>query len=226
MSDMSRQEMLEQHLRPRGIRDPVVLAVMARVPREAFVPPAFAAFAYDDRPLPIAGGQTISQPYIVALMAEALELSSNDRVLEIGTGSGYAAAVLAELAGHVYTVERHPVLATTAIRTLRRLGYHNVTVRCADGTLGWRAHAPFQAIAVAAGGPEVPQTLVDQLAMGGRLVMPIGSPLEQTLVRVTRLGTGDFAHDNLGGVQFVPLIGARGWHRRRAPTEVPTSGRK
>ncbi|HVV84868.1 MAG TPA: protein-L-isoaspartate(D-aspartate) O-methyltransferase, partial [Kofleriaceae bacterium] len=201
---MTRQQMIDRDLVGRGIRDPRVLSAMAGVPREAFLPPELAEFAYDDRPLPIALGQTISQPYIVALMAEALHLRPAETVLEIGTGSGYAAAVLAELAGHVYTIERHPGLADGARAVLDRLGYHQVDVLCADGTLGWPEHAPYDAIVVAAGGPDVPDALREQLALGGRLLIPVGPARAQRLVRVTRVGKDEFRREDLGEVRFVP----------------------
>jgi len=209
-----RQDMVERQIAARGVRDPRVLDAMRTVPREGFVPAPFAALSYEDAPLPIALEQTISQPYIVAAMAEALELTPGDRVLEIGTGSGYAAAVLSRLAAAVYTVERHPTLADTARHRLAELGYGNVHVREGDGTLGWPEHAPYDAIVAAAGGPEVPPSLLAQLAVGGRLVMPIGAiPLEQTLVRLRRTGPGldDVRRETLGAVRFVPLIGAEGW---------------
>jgi protein-L-isoaspartate(D-aspartate) O-methyltransferase len=204
--------MVEQHLKTRGVRDETVLEAMRMVPREAFVAAEMAEFAYEDAPLPIEAGQTISQPYIVALMTEALELTASDRVLEVGTGSGYAAAILSRVAAEVYTVERHEELATAAQRRLRALGYANVHVQHADGTLGWAAHAPYDAIVVAAGGPDVPQALLEQLAVGGRLVIPIGpSPRAQELVRVRRRVEGTYTREDLGPVRFVPLVGAAGW---------------
>jgi len=207
----ARKLMVDRHIRARGIRDPRVLAAMTAVPREDFLPPEFAEFAYDDRPLPIEAGQTISQPYIVAVMIEALEIGPDDIVLEIGAGSGYAAAVLAQIAKHVYTIERHAVLADLARARLVQLGYQNIDVLCGDGTLGWKAHAPFNAIVAAAGGPELPHTLLDQLVVGGRLVMPIGSERAQELIRVTRTGDAEYRREALGAVQFVPLIGTHGW---------------
>lgn len=210
-TSVARQRMVDRHIRARGVANPSVLKAMETVPREAFVPPELTEMAYDDRPLPIEAGQTISQPYIVAVMAEALALKATDRVLEIGAGSGYAAAVLAHIASHVYTVERHAELATTARDRLARLGYHNVDVLCGDGTLGWNEHAPFDAIVVAAGGPDVPPALLHQLAIGGRLVIPVGSGRAQELVRFTRDGNTDYRREDLGAVQFVPLIGAQGW---------------
>jgi protein-L-isoaspartate(D-aspartate) O-methyltransferase len=208
---VARQRMVDRHVRARGVRDPRVLDALAGVPREAFLPPELAELAYDDRPLPIEAGQTISQPYIVALMIEALGLQPNEDVLEIGTGSGYAAAVLARVARHVYTIERHAELADLARSRLRALGFDNVEVRCADGTLGWPEHAPFGGIVVAAGGPTLPPALLEQLAIGGRLVMPVGTSRAQQLVRVTRTSATEFAHEDLGGVMFVPLIGKHGW---------------
>jgi protein-L-isoaspartate(D-aspartate) O-methyltransferase len=210
----ARRQMVARHLRARGVRDPGVLAAMSAIPREAFVPPDLAEVAYDDRPLPIEADQTISQPYVVAVMTEALALQPGERVLEIGTGSGYAAAVLAKIAKQVYTIERHAELAEIARARLARLGVANVEVQCGDGTLGWSEHAPFDAIVVAAGGPELPPALLDQLAIGGRLVMPVGSGRAQELVRVTRTGDADYRREDLGAVQFVPLIGAQGWSER------------
>jgi len=204
--------MVDLQLVRRGIADPRVLDAFRVVPREAFVPPELAEFAYRDTPLPIASGQTISQPYIVALTIEALGLHGRERVLEIGTGSGYAAAILGQIAGEVFTVERHESLAETARERLRALGCHNVHVLHGDGTLGWPEHAPYDAIAVAAGGPDVPQALLDQLAPGGRLVIPVGpDPSTQQLVRVVRVGPDEFRRESLGAVRFVPLVGAQGW---------------
>jgi protein-L-isoaspartate(D-aspartate) O-methyltransferase len=185
---------------------------MRTVPREAFVRAELVEFAYDDMPLPIGEGQTISQPYIVALMAEALQLSATDRVLEIGTGSGYAAAILSCIVKQVYTVERLETLYRLARRRLRRLGYHHVYVHLGNGTLGWPEHAPYDGIVVTAGGPTIPAALQEQLAVGGRLVMPVGSqPTHQTLMRVTRTSATAFATEELGYVCFVPLIGTQGW---------------
>lgn len=204
--------MVERQIAARGVGDARVLAAMGKVPRDAFLPDARRDLAYEDGPVPIPGGQTMSQPYIVALMAEALRLQGGDNVLEIGTGSGYAAAVLAEIAGRVTTVERIATLADTATAKLAELGYGNVDVRLADGTRGWPQAAPYDAIAVAAGGPQVPETLKAQLKIGGRLVMPVGADLEaQDLVCLTRRGEADYQRDRLGHVRFVPLIGAEGW---------------
>jgi len=194
----------------RDIKDQHTLLAMSRVPRERFVPVEMQQSAYDDRPLSIGCGQTISQPYIVALMTEALGLTGGDKVLEIGTGSGYQAAVLAELAGCVYSVERIPELAESAARTLSELGYKNVKVEIAGDQLGCPKYAPYDAILVAAAAPSVHQTLVDQLCEGGRLVIPVGSRYEQELLRVTRLNTG-IRTERLGGCRFVPLIGRDAW---------------
>lgn len=206
-----RTRMVERDLAGRGIRDPRVLEAMRTVPREHFVAPELREFAYEDSPLPIEEEQTISQPWIVAHMTEALELGDGDRVLEIGTGSGYAAAVLSRIADHVYTIERHGPLARLAAARVEALGYDNVTVRHGDGTLGWPEEAPFDAIVVAAGGPEVPRPLLDQLSGEGRLVIPVGETLhEQRLVRIVRSGDR-YEGEELGPVRFVPLVGEAGW---------------
>jgi protein-L-isoaspartate(D-aspartate) O-methyltransferase len=207
-----RAEMVDRDIAGRGVRDPRVLAAMRAVPREAFVPAGLRAQAYDDRPLPIDAGQTISQPYIVALMAEALRLGGDERVLEIGTGSGYAAAVLSHLAARVDTVERVAELAESAADRLAQLQVAHVHVHRGDGTLGWPDGAPYDAIVVTAGGPQVPPALRAQLAPGGRLVMPVGGSRHwQDLVRVTRLGAEDFRTESLCDVSFVPLLGQQGW---------------
>ena len=212
-----RKQMIDYQLAARGLHDEAVLKAVSAVPREEFVPTELVEFAYSDSPLPIAARQTISQPYIVALMTAALELQPEDRVLEVGTGSGYAAAVLAEIAKEVYTVERHKILADTARRRLGQLGYENTHVLHGDGTLGWPEYAPFDAIVVAAGGPEVPDTLKQQLAIGGRLVIPVGSSLRtQKLLRVLRISEHEFEEEDLGSVRFVPLIGAAGWEDETA----------
>ena len=211
-----RDRMVERQVVARGVRDAAVLGAMRSVPRERFLPPDLEEFAYQDAPLPIEQGQTISQPFIVALMTEALALRPGDRVLEIGTGSGYAAAVLARVAREVYTIERHAELAERACTRLAQLGYDNVVVRHGDGTLGWPEHAPYDAIVVAAGGPDVPKSLLEQLAPGGRLVIPVGEDRGlQQLVRVTRGADGSLAREELGDVRFVPLIGAQGWGPER-----------
>jgi protein-L-isoaspartate(D-aspartate) O-methyltransferase len=210
--DISREIMLSRDLAGRGIYDPKVLAAMRQVPREEFVPAELKEQAYGDYPLPIEEGQTISQPYIVAYMAECLELSPDDRVLEIGTGSGYSAAVLSRIAAEVYTVERFDSLALSARERLRRLGYDNISIFVADGTLGWPGLAPFDAIIVTAGAPRVPKPLLEQLAVGGRLVLPVGPDrLGQTLIRVRRNDEDEYMEERLLAVQFVPLVGAEGW---------------
>lgn len=207
-----RREMVNAQLIARGIRDPAVLQAMNTVPREAFVAADQVQFAYVDAPLPIGQGQTISQPYIVALMTEALELTPDDRVLEIGTGSGYAAAVLSRIAKEVYTVERRPELAHAAEARFQQLEYHNIHVHIADGTLGWADRAPYDGIVVTAGGPAIPEPLLDQLGAGGRLVIPVGPrPDLQELMRVRRSGQDAYRQENLGSVRFVPLVGEAGW---------------
>ena len=211
--------MVNSQLAERGIDDARVLEAFARVPREEFVPVELAPFAYDDAPLPIGDGQTISQPYIVAFTVDALRLEPNDRVLDIGTGSGYAAAVLAELASEVYSVERVSSLCHSARERLHRLRYDNVHVRCGDGSLGWAEHAPYAAIAVAAVGPRPPPALLSQLEIGGRLVMPIGPSGSQTLVRVTRTARTAYKKERLVDVRFVPLIGAQGFDLQSLPPE-------
>jgi protein-L-isoaspartate(D-aspartate) O-methyltransferase len=206
----ARQVMVETQIERRGVLDPRVLAAMAKVPRHRFIPRPLREQAYSDYPLPIGEEQTISQPYIVALMTEALELAGPEKVLELGTGSGYQAAVLGELAAEVFTIERIPALAQAAEQVLASLGYTNVHVIVADGTLGWAGQAPFDAILVTAGSPQVPPPLVDQLAMGGRLVIPVGDRYTQTLTRVRRTPEG-LKHEYLGGCRFVKLIGRHGW---------------
>jgi protein-L-isoaspartate(D-aspartate) O-methyltransferase len=210
--EYARHRMVEAHIARRGVRDVRVLSALRRVPREAFVDEGFEEFAYEDSPLPIGSGQTISQPFTVARMAEAAEVEEADRVLEIGTGSGYAAAILAELAAEVFTIERHRKLAEQAEGQLHALGYRNVCVKIGDGTKGWPDKAPFDAIVVSAGGPSVPVSLQEQLEIGGRLVIPVGDRRgEQRLLRVTRTGVNKFEEEDLGGVMFVPLIGEEGW---------------
>lgn len=203
-----REAMVRDQLEARGVRDARVLAAMAEVPREAFVPGHLRPHAYDDRALPIEADQTISQPYIVALMAEAAAIGPEDRVLEVGAGSGYAAAVLSRLAREVFAIERQPELARLAAERLARLGYTNVRVIEGDGTLGLPDQAPFDAILVPAAGREVPQALIEQLAEGGRLVIPVGGSVFQTLIRLTRTPAG-LVRDEYGGVAFVPLIADR-----------------
>jgi protein-L-isoaspartate(D-aspartate) O-methyltransferase len=211
-----RNEMVELQLINRGVRDRRVLQAMRMVPREAFLPEDLREFAYLDSPLPIAANQTISQPFIVAFMIEALALKECETVLEIGTGSGYAAAVLGQVAEKVFTVERIEHLATGAKAVLQALNYDNVFVLHGDGTLGWRQHAPFDAIMVSAGGPQVPESLKTQLKIGGRLVIPVGSTVRsQELVRITRVNKSNFRSEDIANVRFVPLIGEEGWNGKK-----------
>jgi protein-L-isoaspartate(D-aspartate) O-methyltransferase len=209
----ARQRMIERHLAGRDITDPAVLAAMDAVPREAFVEPGQRGEAYADRPLPIGFGQTISQPYIVALMAQLLELAPTDRVLEVGSGCGYAAAVLSQLAAEVFAIEVVGPLAEASAQRLARLGYDHVRVRVGDGTLGWPEAAPFDAILVSAAAPTAPPSLVAQLAPAGRLVLPIGpSGGLQRLLRLRRgAGGAPDRREDLGPVAFVPLLGEEGW---------------
>jgi protein-L-isoaspartate(D-aspartate) O-methyltransferase len=207
-----RERMIAGQIETRGVTAPRVLEALRHVPREEFVPAALARFAYDDGPLPIGVGQTISQPYIVAAMIAAAWVSPGDRVLEIGTGSGYGAAVLSRIADEVFTVERIESLAEAARNRLAELGYTNVHVLAGDGSLGWPEHAPYDAIVVTAGGPKVPRPLLSQLASGGRLVMPVGETQGgQRLVRVVRTDEHEYEYEDLEEVAFVPLIGAEGW---------------
>jgi protein-L-isoaspartate(D-aspartate) O-methyltransferase len=210
-SDERRDAMVREQLRARGITDTRVLDAFATVPRDRFVTEHDRTAAYADHPLPIGGGQTISQPYIVALMAEVLLLKPMDHVLEVGAGSGYAAAILSCLAGDVVAVERVPELAASAAHRLAELGYDNVTVVAGDGSTGVAAAAPFDAICVSASAPRVPRALVAQLAPGGRLVVPVGSPDEQQLVRVRMVAPDRARTQRLGAVRFVPLVGEQGW---------------
>ena len=222
----SRTAMVDQQLARRGISDPRLLEAFRAVPREEFLPSGLVEFAYEDAPLPIAEEQTISQPYIVALTVEALALEGHERVLEVGTGSGYAAAILCHVAKEVYTVERIESLARDAGERLARLGYRNVHVAHADGTLGWSEHAPYDAIAVAAGGPEVPQALLAQLAPGGRLVIPVGADAaNQVLTRVTCEGPGKYRTEPILDVRFVPLIGQQGWPDAHAARAARTTSK-
>jgi protein-L-isoaspartate(D-aspartate) O-methyltransferase len=209
-----REEMVKQQIESRGITDPKVVQALQAVPRHLFVNEALRDQAYGDYPLPIGEQQTISQPYIVAEMTQALELDKDDRVLEIGTGSGYQAAVLAEIAYRVYTIERIRPLYIQARTLLDKLHYHNVVMRCSDGTAGWRDESPFDAIIVTAGAPDVPEKLLDQLAEGGRLVVPVGNQYSQDLLKFTKDKAG-IHKSNLGGCRFVKLIGAHGWKENR-----------
>ena len=207
-----RGEMVRRQIEARGILDPIILDAFREVPREEFVAEEYRHWAYDDNPLPIEAGQTISQPYIVALMIEAGGIKPGDKVLEVGAGSGYAAAVMSRIARKVFGIERQSELVRVACDRLSRLGYDNVTIVEGDGTRGHPSEAPFDAILAAASGSHVPRPLIDQLSAGGRLVMPIGDlGWVQELVKVTKLADGTTEQENLGGVRFVPLIGEEGW---------------
>ena len=207
-----RERMVERQIAARGLDDPALLAAFRAVPREDFVSGDYADYAYQDSPLPIESGQTISQPYIVALTIYAAGIKAGAKVLEVGAGSGYAAAVIGQIAGEVIAVERHRELVELAKLRMRRLGYSNVRIVEGDGTLGWLEEAPFDAIVAAASGSHVPQSWIAQLKPGGRIVMPIGNPHEvQTLLKVTKREDGSLSHEDLGGVRFVPLIGAEGF---------------
>lgn len=208
--EVERERMVERQLVRRGIEDPAVLDAMRVVPRHAFVPPALRDQAYSDEPLPIGDGQTISQPFIVALMTEALQLSRRDRVLEIGTGSGYQAAVLAHMGAEVYSIERLPSLAEAAAKRLHDLGYSNVHVKTGDGNDGWPEAAPFDAVLLTAAAREIPRAPLQQLRLMGRMVLPVGGDDSQELVRIWRTEEG-FREDYLGGCRFVRLIGRHGW---------------
>jgi protein-L-isoaspartate(D-aspartate) O-methyltransferase len=209
-----REEMVRRQIEARGITEPHVLAAFRKVPRHLFVSEALRDQAYGDYPLPIGEQQTISQPYIVAEMTQALELNKKDRVLEIGTGSGYQAAILAEVVFRVYTIERIRSLYVQARKVLDQLNYHNVIMRCSDGTSGWRDEGPFDAVIVTAGAPVVPEILLDQLVAGGRMVIPVGNQHSQDLIKLTKDETG-IHKSNLGGCRFVKLIGAHGWQENR-----------
>ena len=206
----ARLKMVEEQIISREIRDSRVIAAMKKVPRHRFVEEALQSQAYSDHPLPIGEKQTISQPYMVALMTEALQLTGREKVLEIGAGSGYQTAILAELAEKVYSIERIRSLAIKARQLLYELGYFNVEIKIFDGTYGWSEESPFDAVLVTAGAPDIPEPLLDQLAMGGRLVIPVGDAFVQDLVRVTR-SEGGIKKEDLGGCRFVKLVGKYGW---------------
>ncbi|MRR07777.1 MAG: protein-L-isoaspartate(D-aspartate) O-methyltransferase [Deltaproteobacteria bacterium] len=209
--DIARKRMVEAQIVSRGVKDRRLIEAMLKVPRHVFVEEAMAAQAYSDTPLPIGEKQTISQPYMVALMTELLDLSGKEKVLEIGTGSGYQAAILATLADRVYTVERIRPLALKARKALDSLGLLNVNIKISDGTIGWEEEAPFDAIIVTAGAPGVPEKLVEQLAPGGRLVIPVGNQFEQILVRVIKQEDGSLIKEDIAGCRFVKLVGKYGW---------------
>jgi protein-L-isoaspartate(D-aspartate) O-methyltransferase len=207
-----REAMVERHLKRRGIAEKPIIEAFLAVPREEFISPDYAHLAYGDHPLPIEAGQTISQPYIVALMIQAAEIEPGDTVLEVGAGSGYAAAVISRIAAKVVAIERQHDLVEIATARLDRLGYDNVAIVEGDGTKGWPDEAPYDAILAAASGSHVPRPLIEQLAPGGRLVMPVGDPAwTQELVKVTKQESGILKQESLGGVRFVPLIGEEGW---------------
>ena len=216
-----RDRFVSEQVEARGVRDPLVLAAMCAVPRELFVPKEMQDEAYEDSPLPIGAKQTISQPYIVAFMLEALVLRGGEKVLEIGAGSGYAAAVVSEIASLVFTIERIGQLAEKAAANLADAGCDNVRVRHADGTEGWAEEAPFDAILVSAGAPDVPGSLMRQLKVGGHMVVPVGSDVRaQELVRITRINEDEFEREDLADVRFVPLIGKEGWESEEAEWET------
>lgn len=209
--DIARKRMVENQIVSRGIKDRRLIEAMLKVPRHIFVEEAMAAQAYNDKPLPIGEKQTISQPYMVAVMTELLELKGNEKVLEIGTGSGYQAAILASLADRVYTIERIRSLVLRARKALDSLGFLNVNIKIADGTIGWTEEAPFHAVMVTAAAPDVPEELVEQLAAGGKLVIPVGDQLDQTLVRIVKRDDGSVVREDFIGCRFVKLIGKYGW---------------
>lgn len=212
--ERQREEMVRHQIESRGIKDPLVLTAFRSVPRHLFVSEALRDQAYGDYPLPIGEQQTISQPYIVAEMTQALELREDDRVLEIGTGSGYQAAILAEIVYRVYTVERIRSLYIQARKLLDKLRYHNIVMRCGDGTAGWKDESPFDAIIVTAGAPDIPEKLLNQLAEGGRMVVPVGNQHSQDLIKVVKDKKG-IHKSNLGGCRFVKLIGEQGWKENK-----------
>ena len=208
--NLARERMVKNQLIARGIKDKGVLQAMGKIPRHLFIEDALYGEAYNDHPVPIGEKQTISQPYIVALMTEALELKGNENTLEIGTGSGYQTAILAELSSRVYTIERIKSLLGNARKVLSELGYDNILFRAFDGTLGWKEYAPFDAIMVTAGAPHVAKPLIDQLADNGRMIIPVGDRYTQELIKIVRKGE-DLEQKSLGGCRFVNLIGVHGW---------------
>lgn len=205
-----RETMVKEQIAAKGVRDPRVLDAIRRVPREKFVSPSELQEAYADTPLPIECGQTVSQPYMVALMTECLELQGHEKALEIGTGSGYQTAILCSLCDFVYSVEKYPELSEKAVAILQELGCSNFRVTVGDGTKGWPEYAPYDAIIVTAGAPDVPAPLMEQVAVGGRLVIPVGDAYSQVLRRIVRTETGYDSH-NVCGCRFVPLVGEYGW---------------
>lgn len=214
---LQRRNMVEMQIMRRGIKDEATLASLLEVPRHSFVPPTHHADAYADYPIHIGKGQTISQPYIVALMTQAAECDARSRVLEIGTGSGYAAAVFSRIVEEVYTVERIASLAEEAMQRFKELGYTNIHVNIGDGTLGWLKHAPYDAIVVTAGAPVPPESLIAQLKVGGRLIIPVGNTRLQSLMRYRKTSEKSYSSETLKSVRFVPLIGEEGWHFSNSP---------
>lgn len=208
---VARRRMVEQQIIARGVTDQRVLDAMLQVPRHLFIETGLQGHAYSDASLPIGEKQTISQPYMVAAMSAALELKGHERILEIGTGSGYQSAILAQLAKRVYSIERISLLAGRARKVLDQLCLSNVNIKVGDGTIGWRDQGPFDGILVAAGAPEVPSEYLEQLEVGGKLVLPVGDREQQILMRITRLENGSFKREQMMGCRFVPLIGAAGW---------------
>ena len=207
-----RENMVDTQIRARGVKGEKVLAAMGKVPRHLFVPEALRAFSYGDEPLPIGEGQTISQPYMVAIMTELLKLKGTEKVLEVGTGSGYQGAVIAELTKEVYTIERIESLADRAAETFRSLSYKNIHIKTGDGTLGWPEEAPFDRIIITAASPKVPEPLLEQIAMNGIIVIPVGSRFSQELLKITKTGRGLVQEYHTPCV-FVPLIGKFGWEK-------------
>lgn len=222
----ARARMVETQIARRGVTNQRILDAMRKVPRERFVEEGFEEFAYEDSPLRIGQGQTISQPFVVAHMIDAAKLEPGDRVLEVGAGSGYAAAVIAEIAAEVFTIERHAALGEAARRRLKTLGFDNVELRIGDGTTGWPEKAPFDAVIVAAGAPAAPMALKEQLEIGGRLIIPVGEERSQRLIRITRLAADRFGEEDLGGVMFVPLIGEQGWAEGSEPASSIRPGER
>ncbi len=202
--------MIDTQIIARGVTDPAVIKAMRKIPRHLFVNEALIESAYGDHPLPIGEGQTISQPYIIAEMTQALRLNGDERILEIGTGSGYQAAILAAIVDRVYTIERNNTLFLNTKKLFDKLKYHNIVTKYSDGTLGWTQESPFDAIIVTAGGKEIPEPLIDQLSIGGKLIMPVGGNFSQELMLIEKTNTGIVSH-NLGGCRFVKLIGRHGW---------------
>jgi protein-L-isoaspartate(D-aspartate) O-methyltransferase len=212
--DLARENMVNEQIVRRGVRDPATLAAMRTVPRHLFVPERVRSFSYEDSPLPIQEGQTISQPYIVAAMLEFARLTPDSKVLEIGTGSGYAASVLSKIVKEVYTIDRIPQLIASAQKVVDELHYDNIHMTVGDGTLGWPEHAPYDAIIVTASSPVVPESFRDQLKIGGRVIIPVGDVISQQLIRLQKMQDGSYSKEILEYVRFVPLIGKQGWHEK------------